>query len=289
MVETLGGTGTLKQPYGLANDADRVYAANTYGPSVVAFDKSTAAVAWTQTSCFGTDFSRPRDVGVADTGAIMVADTDNDRIVLLNAADGSCLYDFGSRGTGPGQFKSPRAVAADGAEGVWVADAFNYRVQRLTLSGTALGSTAAGAFGEGDDQFRSPHCVAPIPSSSRVAVCDTFNFRRQGVRRRCGRRAGARRDRRRRTPRCRRIQRPVRARLRHRRGALYVADWFNHRIQKFAADGTFEREWGGYGSTDGSLIFPRNVLVAPNGQVVVTDSENNRIDTFDSNGQFLAS
>ncbi len=45
---------------------------------------------------------------------------------------------------------------------------------------------------------------------------------------------------------------------------------------------------GGYGSTDGSLIFPRNVLVAPNGQVVVTDSENNRIDTFDSNGQFLA-
>ncbi len=177
MVETLGGTGTLKQPYGLANDADRVYAANTYGPSVVAFDKSTAAVASTQTSCFGTDFSRPRDVGVADTGAIMVADTDNDRIVLLNAADGSCLYDFGSRGTGPGQFKSPRAVAADGAEGVWVADAFNYRVQRLTLSGTALGSTAAGAFGEGDDQFRSPHCVAPIPSSSRVAVCDTFNFR----------------------------------------------------------------------------------------------------------------
>ena len=44
-------------------------------------------------------------------------------------------------------------------------------------------------------------------------------------------------------------------------GELYVADWFNHRIQKFNADGSFAWQRGNYGPKDGSLVFPRNVLV----------------------------
>ena len=42
-------------------------------------------------------------------------------------------------------------------------------------------------------------------------------------------------------------------------GELYVADWFNHRIQKFNADGNFAWQKGNYGPKDGSLVFPRNV------------------------------
>ena len=70
-------------------------------------------------------------------------------------------------------------------------------------------------------------------------------------------------------------------------GELYVADWFNHRIEKFNADRSFAAQWGGYGTGGGSLIFPRGVLVAPNGQVVVTDSENNRLSFFDGDGGFV--
>ena len=67
-------------------------------------------------------------------------------------------------------------------------------------------------------------------------------------------------------------------------GSLYAVDWFNHRIQKFDANGNFVSTWGGYGPQNGSLIFPRGIVVSPSGQVVVTDSENNRIDVFNSGG-----
>ncbi|MGB0101849.1 MAG: Ig-like domain-containing protein, partial [Nocardioides sp.] len=72
-------------------------------------------------------------------------------------------------------------------------------------------------------------------------------------------------------------------------GSLYVADWFNHRIQKFAPDGAFLSTWGGYGPKPGSLIFPRGITVTAGGDVVVTDSENNRIDVFDADGELLRS
>ena len=70
-------------------------------------------------------------------------------------------------------------------------------------------------------------------------------------------------------------------------GELYVADWFNHRIEKFNPDRSFATQWGGYGTGDGSLIFPRGVLVEPDGTVLVTDSENNRLSFFNANGGFV--
>ena len=73
-------------------------------------------------------------------------------------------------------------------------------------------------------------------------------------------------------------------------GELYAADWFNHRIEKFDAAGNLLSTWGGYGAPDGSLIFPRDVTVTPDGAtVVVTDSENNRLDLFTPSGAFVKS
>lgn len=277
----------LTQPYGLANDATRVYVANTYGSpaSVKAFNRN-GTTAWTQTTCNGTALSRPRDVGLADTGQIAVADTDNHRIVILDAATGSCVRAFGTQGAGAGQFKSPRSVSADGSGGLWVADAFNYRVQHLTMTGATIGTAMpAGGYGDGAQQFRSPHCVTPVPGTTEVAVCDTFNFRIPVY---DGSTAAPSYD--------RTIggTKPANGGFNGAfavaygpDGSLYVADWFNHRIQRFDADGDYVGQWGGYGSPNGSLIFPRGILVSPAGDVVVTDSENNRIDVFTPAGAFV--
>jgi DNA-binding beta-propeller fold protein YncE len=70
---------------------------------------------------------------------------------------------------------------------------------------------------------------------------------------------------------------------------MYVSDWFNHRIQKFDAAGNFVASWGGYGTANGSYIFPRGIEVRSDGTVVVTDSENNRIDLLTSSGSFVQS
>jgi DNA-binding beta-propeller fold protein YncE len=73
-------------------------------------------------------------------------------------------------------------------------------------------------------------------------------------------------------------------------GNVYVADTWNHRVQKFNKDGKFLLEWSGYGqSTDNPLNLwgPRGIVVSPDGQVYVTDTGNKRVVVFDANGKFL--
>jgi DNA-binding beta-propeller fold protein YncE len=73
-------------------------------------------------------------------------------------------------------------------------------------------------------------------------------------------------------------------------GNVYVADTWNHRIQKFDANGNFLKEWGGFGQPDvGSsyLWGPRGITVSPDGRVYVTDTGNKRVVVFDSDGAFL--
>lgn len=72
-------------------------------------------------------------------------------------------------------------------------------------------------------------------------------------------------------------------------GIVYVADTWNHRIQKFDADGKFLLEWGMPGlSTDNNLFFwgPRGVAVGPDGSIYVTDTGNRRVAVFNPNGEF---
>ncbi len=69
-------------------------------------------------------------------------------------------------------------------------------------------------------------------------------------------------------------------------GSVYVADTWNHRIQKFTAEGEFVTMWGYFGQAETPDAFwgPRDVLVSSDGIVYVTDTGNKRIALFDSNG-----
>ena len=73
-------------------------------------------------------------------------------------------------------------------------------------------------------------------------------------------------------------------------GNVYVADTWNHRIQKFDANGNFKAEWGGFEQqSDGTAYLwgPRGIAVASDGRIYVTDTGNKRVVIFDSNGKFL--
>ena len=65
-------------------------------------------------------------------------------------------------------------------------------------------------------------------------------------------------------------------------GNVYVVDRDNRRIQKFNAVGQFVTAWGSYGIGDGELLFPADVAVAPDGSVFVSDD--NRIQVFTPTG-----
>ena len=72
-------------------------------------------------------------------------------------------------------------------------------------------------------------------------------------------------------------------------GSVYVADTWNHRIQKFSADGKFLKMWGYFGQAENpdALWGPRDIVVDHKGRVYVTDTGNKRVVVFDAEGNSI--
>jgi DNA-binding beta-propeller fold protein YncE len=72
-------------------------------------------------------------------------------------------------------------------------------------------------------------------------------------------------------------------------GSVYVSDTWNHRVQKFTADGQPVTTWGQYGQADqqGGFWGPRGLAVDAEGNVYVADTGNKRIVVFDPDGTYL--
>ena len=70
-------------------------------------------------------------------------------------------------------------------------------------------------------------------------------------------------------------------------GNLYVADIFNHRVQKFDPDGNFLGQVGGNGEDEGQFNEPWGIAVDLEGNLWVADTFNHRIQKFDPDLNFL--
>jgi predicted membrane-bound mannosyltransferase/DNA-binding beta-propeller fold protein YncE len=70
---------------------------------------------------------------------------------------------------------------------------------------------------------------------------------------------------------------------------VYVADTWNHRVQKFSTNGEFITAWGYFGQTNEPFAFwgPRDVATDPDGNVYVSNTGNKRIHVFSPQGDFL--
>jgi DNA-binding beta-propeller fold protein YncE len=82
-------------------------------------------------------------------------------------------------------------------------------------------------------------------------------------------------------------------------GNIYVADTWNHRIQKFDSEGHFLKTWGSFISLadpalanapdkDSRFYGPRGVAIGPDGNVYVTDTGNKRVLIFSPDGAFVS-
>jgi DNA-binding beta-propeller fold protein YncE len=77
-------------------------------------------------------------------------------------------------------------------------------------------------------------------------------------------------------------------------GSVYVTDTWNHRVQKFTADGESLTTWGQYGQplpevpeSKGYFWGPRGIAVGADGHVFVADTGNKRIVVFDEDGNYI--
>jgi len=89
----------------------------------------------------GTDpnhFNRPSDVAVARDGSVYVSDGYGNNRVLKFAADGKFLREWGTKGTGAGEFDLPHAIALDAVGHVYVADRKNRRIEVFDANGKYL-------------------------------------------------------------------------------------------------------------------------------------------------------
>jgi predicted membrane-bound mannosyltransferase/sugar lactone lactonase YvrE len=74
-------------------------------------------------------------------------------------------------------------------------------------------------------------------------------------------------------------------------GFIYVADTWNHRVQKFAPDLTLVSAWGQPGSQNNpgplDLYGPRDIVIAADGTLWITDTGNKRLLRFSPDGEPL--
>ena len=71
-------------------------------------------------------------------------------------------------------------------------------------------------------------------------------------------------------------------------GTFYVSDGYgNSRVVKFSSTGKYIKAWGTYGKKPGQVIIPHGIAIDKNNTIYVTDRQNNRVQLFDTSGNFI--
>lgn len=104
-------------------------------------------------------------------GWVYVADTLNHRICKWTTG-GVHMFNFGTQGTGPGEFNQPFDVAV-GADGIYVADTENSRIQEFDSDGAFIRQWDGSA---GGGRLDWPPALTVAPNGN-VFVCDGNNNR----------------------------------------------------------------------------------------------------------------
>jgi DNA-binding beta-propeller fold protein YncE len=216
-------------------------------------------------------FHDPEGLASDNDGNIIIADEANHRIVKVNGKTGEFIWKVGRitsvdhprEGTAQGEFRWLRGVCTDKDDNVYAADSLNCRIQKFDNNGNFL--MMFGSAGNGPGQFGGEY------GPNGIAVDDE--------------------------------------------GFIYVADTHTHlggnnRIQKFDPDGVFVMAFGRYGTGLGEfggkvpigrfgidfgrristgVEAPYGIAIAKNGDIYATDCDNERIQVFDKDGNFLRS
>ncbi|MFF0574886.1 peptidyl-alpha-hydroxyglycine alpha-amidating lyase family protein [Streptosporangium saharense] len=174
---------------------------------------------------------------------------DVDPIVVLDAGTGAFLRSWGS-----GMFASPHGVSVDGRGRVWVTDVTTNHVTVFTPEGR-LERTIGHDYGFGLDT-----CLAVRNTLTNLPCTgDPYIFARP-----TDVAAGG-------------------------AGRVYVSDGYrNSRVGVFDDSGRFTGEWGRLGDDDGAFSIPHGIALRGNGDVVVADRRNARVQVFSAEGEHLA-
>ena len=89
------------------------------------------------------NFCGTTDIAFARNGHLFISDGYANARILEYTGDGTKIREWGTAGTGPGQFRLPHSIQIDEDGVIYVADRENGRVQRFDQDGKYLGEWAA--------------------------------------------------------------------------------------------------------------------------------------------------
>ncbi|MFN8040870.1 MAG: fibronectin type III domain-containing protein [Acidimicrobiales bacterium] len=229
-------------------DANRVRRIDTGGTITTVVGNGSAAFSGDNGSATTAQLDTPQGITFDPSGNLYVADASNDRVrritpagtITTVAGSGSSGFSGDGAQATSAKLRGPADVAVDAAGNLYIADAGNDRVRKVTPAGVISTVAGTGAFGSSGDG--GPAAAATFRAVDGVAV-DTS-------------------------------------------GNLYIADGIDHRIRKVAPGGTITTFAGtgtaGYSGDGGpataaALNHPVAVDTDAAGNVYISDGNNARI------------
>ncbi len=203
-----------------------------------------------------------------------------------SVASASCnfLSTLASIGSGDGQVLTPRAIAIDPSNNVFVADQ-NNRVQKFNSSGVFQFKFGTG--GSSGGAVVAASGVAVDRTTGDIYVSDGFSERTSGIVQKfnasgvfqlawgtSGSGSGQ-------------FLNGAGGVAVDSAGNVYVTDLGNHRVEKFTSGGIFTTSWGGSGTGNGQFGGPEGIAIDAADNIYIADTGNHRIQKFDTSGTFV--
>lgn len=295
-------------------DALAVGSSSGVGATLVAGRDGGKAVAFanslvlpdTQVGGYGTApglFVNTTGVAVDRFGNVFATDRNNNRLQKFSP-DLRYLWNLATVGSGVGTFSNPHSIDLDGSGAMLMTDYSNGRVLKLDQQGNLLFGIGGGTSGwttapaiasaGGHNFLNAPH-MARFDPQGNVWVSDYANNRMlkydangtfllgigngtvwttaAGVQTASGSVNGA-------------FNGPLGFNFTS-TGEVLVADRINHRIQRFASNGSYLGQWGTLGTGAGQMNGPEDIVLDNAGNIWVTEYYGQRIQKFDPAGKSL--
>jgi len=121
-------------------------------------------------------FDRPKDIEVSSDGTLYVADTEEDRIQVIEDGFEAPAFNFSGADSADGDVSVPEGIAIDSNGNIYVADTGNNIVRIFDPNGAQLRSF--GSYGSGQREFNEPSGIE-VDDEGHIFVADRGNHRIQ--------------------------------------------------------------------------------------------------------------
>ncbi|XP_078344819.1 E3 ubiquitin-protein ligase TRIM45-like [Oculina patagonica] len=214
-------------------------------------------------------------IAVNTEGKIVVTDNEGHCVYVFDD-EGNFLRKIGNRGSDSGQFNFPAGVSYLNDNEILIADQGNHRIQHINIqTGTVVKSF--GKCGAGKGEFKHPFDVC-LDDEGRIVVTELENHRihllsKEGETISIFGNSGPEKLS------CPRSCVPY-------KNMFLVSDGGNNFINVYDQSGTIRYKFGTQGNQDGEFNLPWGMLVDRSNNLLVCDSNNNRVQQFSLDGRF---